>query len=125
MRVWLDNTGVPSAGTCIDRTARSDTNILGLFQLATFSVFSDQLWANGFEPSLIADRTKDIVDRIQEGRQKMALRIAALWAKWLSGAVVSVRSPVSHTSVSVGELEARQRLVPGARWRAYPGMTRA
>jgi hypothetical protein len=56
--------------------ARSDADIDGLFQLATFIVFSDRLWVNAFEPALIAERTEEIRARIGPTGAEAVIRLA-------------------------------------------------
>ena len=60
MRLWLDNTGLHSAGLCLLGRARNDSDIRGLLQLATFLVFSESLLVNGFEADSVLKRTWEI-----------------------------------------------------------------
>lgn len=76
MKLWLDNTGIHSVGACFDGSARGDFDIKGLLQFATYMVFCDKLYINGFEASFIAERTFDIVDKLySKGFDKSSLII--------------------------------------------------
>lgn len=60
MRLWMDNTGLHSVGLCLAGQARSDVDVEGLLQFATFAGFSDSLLVNGFESVPVAQRTEQI-----------------------------------------------------------------
>ncbi len=68
MQLWIDNTGLQSAGLCLEGRARPahDYDIRGLLQLATLLIYGNRISLNGFEDKIVADRTKEMVDRLRE-----------------------------------------------------------
>jgi hypothetical protein len=67
MQLWIDNTGLQSAGLCLEGRARPahDYDVRGLLQLATLLVYGNKISLNGFEDKVVADRTEEMVDRLR------------------------------------------------------------
>ena len=64
MRLWIDNTGLHSAGCALLQGARAELDVRGLLQLATLLVFGDEVLFSGFESDEVATRSVAIVDRL-------------------------------------------------------------
>ena len=62
MRIWIDNTGLHSAGSCLEERARGLTDVKGLLQFCMFLIFAEQIRINGFEPENVAYKTREIRD---------------------------------------------------------------
>jgi|GEM_PF-6233475 len=63
MKLWIDNTGLQSAGCSLEERARGEVDIQGLLQLGTYLVFAENIKVNGFEAEeSIAARTREIRD---------------------------------------------------------------
>lgn len=60
LRLWIDNTGLHSAGLCLYGKARARIDVDGLLQLATFIAFSDKILVNGFELESVHNMSLDI-----------------------------------------------------------------
>ena len=76
MNLWLDNTGLQAAGQCLMHRAKTDYDVRGLLQLATFIIYADKLELNGFEHIPIASRSRQIRDEILSfGLESSALAI--------------------------------------------------
>ena len=67
MKLWIDNTGLQSAGLCVEGRARPDHDydVRGLLQLATLIIYGNTIALNGFEDDIIAKRTQEIVGRLE------------------------------------------------------------
>src|ERR1044072_362440 len=65
MKLWIDNTGLQSAGVCLERRARSDYDVRGLLQLATLVIFGDNISLNGFEDEIIAARSRAMAHSLE------------------------------------------------------------
>lgn len=67
MKLWIDNTGLHSAGVCLEGRAslEHDYDVRGLLQLATLVVYGNEVSLNGFENKLIANRSLEIVEQLQ------------------------------------------------------------
>lgn len=67
MKLWIDNTGLHSAGVCLEGRANleHDYDVRGLLQLATLVVYGNEVSLNGFENKLIASRSREIVEQLQ------------------------------------------------------------
>lgn len=61
MRLWIDNTGLQSAGLCLHNQGRDDGDVEGLLQLGTFLAFSDGMLLSDFELSEVADKTSETI----------------------------------------------------------------
>lgn len=66
LRVFLDNTGVHSAGRCLDRTARGPADVAGLLQLCSAIVFAEELVYSDRESSPVRERTAEVLERIHD-----------------------------------------------------------
>jgi hypothetical protein len=68
MKLWIDNTGLHSAGVCLEGRASLEHNydVRGLLQLATLVIYGNQVSLNGFENRIIADRSREIVGQLQD-----------------------------------------------------------
>jgi hypothetical protein len=78
MQLWIDNTGLQSAGLCLEGKANPghDYDVRGLLQLATLSIFANKITLNGFETDTIAERTEGFVHLLgQNGLTKDVLSI--------------------------------------------------
>lgn len=64
MPLWIDNTGLQSAGRSLNGRAFGRIDVDGLLNLAVLIVFADKLIINGFEPENVAKRTRDIRDQL-------------------------------------------------------------
>lgn len=64
MRIWIDNTGLQSAESCVDGRASSEEDVRGLLQLATYLVYAKHISINGFEDQTIREYTERAVDRL-------------------------------------------------------------
>ncbi len=53
MELWIDNTGLQSAGVSLEGVAKHAIDVDGLLQLGTLIVFSEKLQFNGFEPEAV------------------------------------------------------------------------
>ena len=62
MRLWIDNTGIQSAGICLDGHGRTEFDAKGLLQFATFLVYGNRTLINGFEASPISSKTVEFKD---------------------------------------------------------------
>jgi hypothetical protein len=60
-----DNTGLQSAGLCLEGRASHDYDVHGLLQLATLVIFGNKVALNGFEANSIAKRSQEIVDKLR------------------------------------------------------------
>src|SRR5437879_3650804 len=67
MQIWIDNTGLQSAGLCLEGKARPahDYDIRGLLQLATLVIYGNRISLNGFEDDVIATRTQETVEQLR------------------------------------------------------------
>lgn len=67
MQLWIDNTGLQSAGLCLDGRASlaHDYDVRGLLQLATLVIYGNKVSLNGFEENIIAKRSHEIVEQLQ------------------------------------------------------------
>jgi hypothetical protein len=67
MQLWIDNTGLQSAGLCLDGRASlaHDYDVRGLLQLATLVIYGNKVSLNGFEDNIIAKRSHEIVEHLQ------------------------------------------------------------
>jgi hypothetical protein len=67
MKLWIDNTGLQSAGLCLDGRASSahDYDVRGLLQLATLVIYGNNISLNGFEDTIIANRSHEIVQQLE------------------------------------------------------------
>src|SRR4051794_14426001 len=67
MQLWLDNTGLQSAGLCLAHEARPDHDydVRGLLQFATLSIFANKITLNGFESDIVAEKTESFVHRLE------------------------------------------------------------
>ncbi len=65
MQLWIDNTGLQSAGHCLEGRASHDYDVHGLLQLATLVIFGNKVALNGFEANSIAKRSQEIVDKLR------------------------------------------------------------
>lgn len=67
MKLWIDNTGLQSAGLCLEGRANSlhDYDIRGLLQLATLIIYGNNIALNGFEDKKIASRSRELVDQLK------------------------------------------------------------
>lgn len=63
--IWIDNSGLHSAGRALNRRARGSGDIDGLLQLGTLAIFADQLQLTGFEHPDVAQRSKDILGLLE------------------------------------------------------------
>lgn len=63
MKLWIDNTGLQSAGQCLDGKASRmhDYDIRGLLQLSTLFIYANRISLNGFEDPKLAAQSVDIV----------------------------------------------------------------
>jgi hypothetical protein len=66
MKLWIDNTGLQSAGQCLDGQARHDHDVRGLLQLATLVIYANKISFNGFEDTEIAYRSGQIVNQLRD-----------------------------------------------------------
>ena len=57
MRLWIDNTGIQSAGVCLDGHGKTEFDVKGLLQFATFLVYGNRTLINGFEKNPISSKT--------------------------------------------------------------------
>jgi len=66
MKLWIDNTGLQSAGQCLDGRAspHHDYDVRGLLQLATLIIYGNSINLNGFESDKIAERSKEIIEQL-------------------------------------------------------------
>lgn len=64
MRLWIDNTGLHSAGRCFEVEGDGEADVAGLFQLATQLVFADAIHISTFESPGVRQRSEAIVTRI-------------------------------------------------------------
>src|SRR5687767_3948433 len=67
MKLWIDNTGLHSAGVCLEGRASLEHNydVRGLLQLATLVIYGNKVSFNGFENRIIANRSREIVEQLQ------------------------------------------------------------
>lgn len=65
MKIWIDNTGLESAGQCLDGQARQDCDVRGLLQLATLIIYGNKISVNGFEDIKVATRSEQIVNQLR------------------------------------------------------------
>ena len=67
MQLWIDNTGLQSAGLCLDGRASlaHDYDIRGLLQLATLVIYGNKVSLNGFEDDIVANRSHEIVEQLR------------------------------------------------------------
>lgn len=68
MRVWIDNTGLQSATSCIYGKGSLEhyNDPLGLLQLATLVVFSSEISLNGFEDPVIQENSENAISRLTQ-----------------------------------------------------------
>lgn len=64
MRLWIDNTGLQSAGQCLEGKAAGDIDVKGLLQLGTLLVFSQNLLLNSVETDRVAEKSSGVVERL-------------------------------------------------------------
>jgi len=77
MDLWIDNTGLQTAGRCLSRVAESDYDVRGLLQLATLIIYGDKLELNGFEENRISTRSRELRQQLIDlGLESEALSIA-------------------------------------------------
>lgn len=60
MRTFIDNTGLHSAGRCLEAKALGLVDVKGLLQLGTELVFSEEILVSGFEYETIKQRSRSI-----------------------------------------------------------------
>ena len=67
MELWIDNTGLQSAALCLEGRASPmhEYDARGLLQLATQIIYGEKISLNGFEDEKIANRSKEVVERLQ------------------------------------------------------------
>lgn len=66
MRIWIDNTGLQSAGVCLDGRGKSNFDAKGLLQFATFLVYGNRTLINGFEADPISSKTKEFKEQFTD-----------------------------------------------------------
>jgi hypothetical protein len=66
MQTWIDNTGLHSAGLCLDGRANAshDLDVRGLLQLATLLVFSNRIELCEFGRDPVNDRSREIAESL-------------------------------------------------------------
>ena len=67
MRLWIDNTGLQSAGKCLEGRARvtHEYDVAGLLQLATLLIYGNTISLNGFEEKTVAEHSRAVVEHLQ------------------------------------------------------------
>jgi len=66
MDLWLDNTGLHSAGYALEGKAQGEVDARGLLQLAALLAFSNHLSVNSFESGFIASYSRDVISALRE-----------------------------------------------------------
>jgi len=64
MDLWIDNTGLQSAGLCLEGKARDEDDVRGLLQLATLIVFG-RVRLNGFEHEQVRRGSESVLARLR------------------------------------------------------------
>lgn len=66
MKLWIYNTGLQSAGQCLDGKARHDYDVAGLLQLATLIIYGNTISLNNFEDTKVAYRLTEIAHSLRD-----------------------------------------------------------
>jgi predicted RNA-binding Zn ribbon-like protein len=66
MRLWIDNTGLQSAGQCLTKEALGEVDVKGLLQLATLLVFADSFYLNAVGSESVREGSNEVFNQLQQ-----------------------------------------------------------